>query len=501
MKLRTLCGALAFVAFALSIAFFAPGIDVAFASVAHPDISMAAAAIAAVPASVLSDFRKDAMPSVSLPALMSARPAGLVGSVRNDAQNIEKLLGEVRQELQRVGDDVKRTAEDALKQSKESGSLSAEVKQKSDELLMAQGKLSAAHDKLTEKLEALETRSTDIEQKLASRRGGNGRDDPKSLGQMVTASEDVKNFFERSGAKGAVRITVANAITSATGSAGALITPQRDTEIVGIPRRQMTIRQLLQVGETTSNSIEYARMVTRTNAAAVVAEGAQKPESNYVWEQDDAPVRTIAHWIPVSRQAMDDIPQLQSEIDGELRYGLDLVEETEILKGDGTGQHLHGLVPQATAYADQGIVVVGATKIDILRLALLQASLAEYSADGVVINPVDWADIELTKDGENRYIFANVIQMAGPQLWGRPVISTQAMDTDEFLVGAFRMAAKIWDRMDTEVLISSEDRDNFVKNMLTVRAEKRLALAVKRSQALVSGDFTTAIAAVPTPTP
>ncbi|MFC7064846.1 phage major capsid protein [Brucella rhizosphaerae] len=436
---------------------------------------------------------KHFMPSVALAALMAARPAGIVGSVRNDAQNIEKLLGEVKSELARVGGDVKQTAEDALKQAKESGTLTAEVKQKADELLMAQGKLSAAHDKLTERLESLETKSTDIEQRVASRRGGGGEQSVKSLGQMVGESEDLKNFVNKSGAKGAVRIVIQNAITSAPGSAGPLITPQRDTEIVGIPRRQMTIRQLLSVGETASNSIEFARMVTRDNKAGVVAEGAQKPESNYIWEVADAPVRTIAHWVPVSRQAMDDVSQLQSEIDGELRYGLDFVEEAELLKGDGTGQHIHGLVPQATPYANPGVTVVNATKIDILRLAILQASLAEYPADGIVLNPTDWADIELTKDGENRYIFANVIQLAGPQLWGRPVIATQAMDIDEFLTGAFRMAAKIWDRMETEVLISSEDRDNFIKNMLTVRAERRLALAVKRRAALVTGDFATAL--------
>ena len=440
---------------------------------------------------------KHFMPSVALAALMAARPAGIIGTVRNESQNIEKLLGEVKRELERVGSSVKQTAEEALKQAKESGTLTAETKQKADELLMAQGKLSAAQDKLTERLESLETKSTDIEQRMASRRGGGGDGGVKSLGQMVGASDDLKNFVAVSGAKGSVRVVVKNAITSATGSAGALIVPERDNEIVGIPKRQMTIRQLLSVGPTTSNSVEYARMVTRTNNAAVVAETAQKPESNYVWEPDDAPVRTIAHWVPVSRQAMDDIPQLESEIDGELRYGLDLVEEAELLKGDGTGQHLHGLVPQATAYANPGVTVVNPTKIDILRLAILQASLAEYPADGIVLHPTDWADIELTKDGENRYIFANVIQLAGPQLWGRPVIGTQAMDLDEFLVGAFRTAAKIWDRMDIEVLISSEDRDNFIKNMLTVRAEKRLALAVKRPGALVTGDFTTAL----TPTP
>jgi HK97 family phage major capsid protein len=435
---------------------------------------------------------KHYMPRASLAALMAARPAGIVGSVRNeagvDAAKLEKLLGDVNSELKRVGDEVKTTAEQALQQSKDAGKVTDEVKAKADELLTAQAKLNDAQNKLTGRLEQLETRSTDIEQRLASRRGSGGDDPVKSLGQMVGESDDLKNFVSKQGAKGSVRITVQNAITSGSGSAGALIVPARDTEIIGLPRRQMTIRQLLDVGRTTSNSVEYARLVTRTNNAAVVAENTQKAESNLVYEQRDAPVRTIAHWIPVSRNTMDDIPQLQGEIDGELRYGLDIVEENEILKGDGTGQHILGLVPEATAYSP-AFAPADETDIDTLRLALLQVGLSDYRADGLVLHPTRWAKIELTKDGEQRYIFANVIQLAGPQLWGRPVVETQALDEDEFLTGAFRIAGKIYDRMDTEVLISSEDRDNFVKNMLTVRAEKRLALAVKRPGALVTGEF------------
>lgn len=129
-------------------------------------------------------------------------------------------------------------------------------------------------------------------------------------------------------------------------------------------------------------------------------------------------VRTIAHFVHVSRQAMEDAAQLQTEIDTELRYGLALTEELQILKGDGTGENLTGLVTEATAYS-AAFSVSGETMIDTLRLALLQASLAEYPADGIVLHPTDWARIELTKDGESRYIFANVVQMAGPQLWGR----------------------------------------------------------------------------------
>jgi HK97 family phage major capsid protein len=427
------------------------------------------------------------MPLVALAALLAnTRPAGVLGSVRADAQNLEKLLADVKSELTRVGDDVKRTAENALKQSKDAGTVSAEVKQTADKLLTDQAKLNDAMNKLTGRLEELSDRNLDLEQRVSSR-GRGGKDEVKSLGQQVSESDGLKQFVAQ-GARGTIKVPVQNVITSGAGSAGSLITPDRDPEIVGLPRRQMTIRQLLSVGRTTSNSVEYARMVSRALNAAVVAENTLKPESDLVWEPDDAPVRTIAHWIPVSRNAFDDIPQLEGEIDGELRYGLDLSEELEVLKGDGTGQHLHGLVPQASAYAP-AFAPENETDIDTLRLALLQASLAEYAADGIVINPIRWARIELTKDGEQRYIFANVIQMAGPQLWGRPVIATQAMEDDEFLVGAFRVAAKIYDRMDVEVLISSEDRDNFVKNMLTVRAEKRLALAVKRSAALVTGAF------------
>ena len=120
---------------------------------------------------------------------------------------------------------------------------------------------------------------------------------------------------------------------------------------------------------------------------------------------------------------------------------------------------------------------------------MLEASLALYPADGIVLHPADWMVIETTKDADNRYIFANPLAMAGPVLWGRRVVPTLSMTEDKFLVGAFRTAATVYDRMDTEVLISSEDRDNFVKNMLTVRAERRLALAVKRSAALIYGDF------------
>lgn len=426
---------------------------------------------------------KSKIGSLSLPlaAMLAARPAALVGPVRMEG-DLNALLKEVKQTLEKVESDVKKTAESALNEAKKAGQVSNETKDAADRLLQSQTLMQKAFDTLTGKVESLDSRNQDLEQKLAQRRNGGG-EPVLSIGQQIVADKAVKAFLE-----GGARGTVKHAITSGSGSAGALIRPDRDQELVGIPRRQMTIRQLLTQGNTTSNSVEFARQTTRTNNARPVTEGAQKPESVYVWELADAPVRTIAHWIPVSRQAMDDAVMLAGEIDTELTYGLDLVEEVQMLKGDGVGQNLEGLVTAATPY-DPAFVLSNSTMIDDLRLAILQASLSEYQADGIVLNPIDWARIELMKDGEQRYIFANVIQMAGPQLWGKPVVATNAMDEDEFLVGAFRMAATIWDRMETEFLLSSEDRDNFIKNMLTARAEKRVALGIKRPAALITGDF------------
>lgn len=430
---------------------------------------------------------KSMMPQVSLAALEAGRPRGALGAPRAEAAGrVEALLADVKAELERIGGDVKRTAEEALAEAKRTGGQTQETKARADELINKFTGLSEAQANLEGKLEALETRSTDIEQVLADRRG-RGRQAPKSMGAQVAESEDVKALAAKGG-KGTIRVEVQNAITSIDGSAGDLIWSDRETEIVGLPQRQMTIRRLLMPGRTASNLVEYAKMITRTNSAAPVTEGAQKPESNYVWDRADAPVRTIAHFVHVSRQALEDAAVLQSEIDGELRYGLDLVEETQLLKGSGIGENLSGLVTEATAYSAE-FAPTSETMIDVLRLAMLQVVLAEYPATGIVLHPTDWARIELQKDGEQRYLWASPRGSNGPGLWGLPVVETQSMDADEFLVGAFRMAATIYDRMDAEVVISSEDRDNFIKNMLTVRAEKRLALAVKRPAALVTGDF------------
>ncbi len=247
------------------------------------------------------------------------------------------------------------------------------------------------------------------------------------------------------------------------------------------------MRDLLSVVPTSSNLIQYVRQTDRTIRAAPVAEGAQKPESDLGFELKEAPVRTVAHWIPCPRQTFEDVEGLGALIDGELRYGLHLVEEGQIISGDGTDQNLMGLIPQALPYAP-AFAVAHENALDRILLAIVQAQQARLPVDGVLINDVTWAQLISLKDAEGRYLAG---AGGGPfgtlpgLLWQVRVVPTPSMQRDECLVGAFRLGARLHDRMTPEVLVSSEDRDNFIKNMLTIRAEQRVALSVRVPDAFV----------------
>jgi HK97 family phage major capsid protein len=399
----------------------------------------------------------------------------------------ESDLAALAVELKKAADEVKKQADTANVELKNLGALTADTKKAADEALIKHNEIAA--------------RVTEIEQKMV-RPGGEGGERRKSVGQQVVENKDVLAFL-KSGGKGRISVPVKAIIsaltTDADGSAGDLIVPQRQPGIVALPERRMTIRDLLTPGTTTSNAIQYVKETGFTNNAATVSEtsGAAKPQSEIKFDIVTTAVTTIAHWVLATKQILDDVPQLRSVIDGRLRYGLMYVEEGQLLNGGGTGTDLNGIYTQATAYSAPLVPTAAGnlTKIDVIRLAMLQAMLAEFPATGIVMNPIDWADIELTKTDDGAYLFANPQGGADPRLWRLPVVETQAMTVDKFLTGAFKLGAQIFDREEANVEISTEDSDNFRKNLVTIRAEERLALADYRPEAFVKGDFSDALAA------
>ena len=391
----------------------------------------------------------------------------------------ELELKGLTEDLKKATDEVKTFAERVEKEMKNLGAATDETK--------------ANADKALTEMNTISQRLTDVEQKMARRTGGDPPQQLKSLGQYVTDDEKVKALLELK--NGQARVTVElKDILSGPGTWGPGVSPSNSLviadrqPIVQPPMRQLVVRDLITPGSTTSNAIEYPVETDNpaVTGAAVVSEAALKPQSNITFDLKSVPVRTLAHWMKASRQIMDDVPQLRSYIDGRLRYGLGYVEENELLYGDGTGQHILGIVPQATAYA-AAFTPANLQNIDILRLAALQATLALYPASGYVLHPTDWAKIELTKDAQQRYIVGDPQNQIAKRLWALPVVDTPAMQVGKFLTGAFRMGAQIFDRLSIEVMISTEDQDNFVRNMVTIRAEERLALAVYRPAAFIYG--------------
>ena len=349
------------------------------------------------------------------------------------------------------------------------------------------GKLDADVKQALEKAKTVENILMDIEQKMARKPGaGGGR--IESWGQQVVDSDQVKMLADvKDTQPGRVRIEVRD-ITSAAASGGALTPPGRDTTVNRIAGRRALVRDLLTTINTSSGTVEYVDQTSRDNQAAPQVEGALKAESSYAFELKSTPIRTIAHWTKASVQVLDDAPQLMSIIDEELLYGLEIAEEDQLLFGGGTGATLDGLVTNATAYADL-LSLAGPTMIDTVGTAMLQVSLVHYVPNGVIVNPADWMRMRLLKDADGKYLLGDPQSDAPLVLFGLPVVPTPAMTIDKFLVGDFRAAATLYDRQAASVQLSTEGGDNFVRYMVTIRAEERIGLALKNATALSYGDF------------
>ncbi|HGH1706304.1 TPA: phage major capsid protein, partial [Salmonella enterica subsp. enterica serovar Mississippi] len=395
---------------------------------------------------------------------------------------VNDILKKVTASIEEATGKFNAKAEEAVKEAQKSGKLSEETKAAVD-------KMASEFNALREAEKTLKAAIGELEQHVAQMPLANAKHTVETVGQQVISAEALKTFS--ASVEGGKRVSIpVNAALISSGVAEGVVEPQRLPGIDTTPKQRLFIRDLIAPGRTSSPAIFWVQQTGFTNKAAVVAENTTKPYSDIAFATKITPVTTIAHMFKASKQILDDFAQLQSTVDAEMRYGLKYVEEQEILFGDGTGVHLHGIVPQASAFSAE-FRVEQQNGIDDLRLAMLQAQLARFPASGHVLHFIDWAKIELTKDTLGRYILANPSGLAGPTLWGLPVVATEAAAfKGKFLTGAFNAGAQIFDREDANVVISTENADDFEKNMISIRCEERLALAVKRPEAFIYGSFT-----------
>lgn len=388
-----------------------------------------------------------------------------------------KDLPQLAEELKKRTDEVKAIAEDFNGKAAKGEKLSQDAKDAADGAMT--------------KLNELRAQVEELEQK-AARKAGSDQAEHRSLGQQFVDSKGFKDLAESPSQRGRadmqVKATITLATTDTLGAAGDTVQVTRVPGLVAPPERRMTVRDLITPGRMDGNALEYVKETGFVNNAGMVAEAAAKPQSDLKFDLVSTTAKVIAHYVKASRQILSDSAMLASYIDGRLRYGLAFKEEQQLLNGDGTGQNLLGIIPQATAYAAPG-GLTSAQAMDQMRLAMLQAELAEYPATGHVMNPIDWTRIELLKDTTGRYIIGNPQGTTAPSLWGLPVVATAAIDQDKFLTGAFKLGAQLFDRWLARVEVATENEDDFIKNLVTILAEERLALAVYRPEAFIYGDL------------
>ena len=349
----------------------------------------------------------------------------------------------------------------------------------------------------------LASRLSELEKRAAREPEGDyvAANDDLPLAAALLDSKDVQNLNRDFRGKAVVKLTGERAaITSAPTTVGSntsagtsLVPAHRVPGIITPYERELRVRDVIGSARTTSNNVEYPRETKFDNKAAPVSEGTLKPQSDLEFELFNAPVRTIAHTFKISRQMLDDVPALAAYVGRRGTYGLKFVEDQQLLFGDGTGQNILGIVPQATAFAPE-FSDAADTAFDRVNQAISQAEDAEIPVNAIVLNRRDWRRMLGIKDGDERYISSqSPFGSQAQQLWNLPVVATNAMPAGEFVVGAFQDGATIFDRLDVEVLLSTENEDDFVRNLATVRVESRLALAVFRPEAFVAGDLEPAV--------
>jgi len=272
----------------------------------------------------------------------------------------------------------------------------------------------------------------------------------------------------------------ATTLTEDPASGGKLLVPQYLPGIVSLNFKRLVIADLMASGTTTSNSIVYMIETTFTNAAAPTAEAAAKPESALVFDQRTEPVSKIAHWIPVTEELLEDVSAIQAYIDARLRLGVQLAEEDQLLNGNGTAPNLLGLMNRsglATAVARGTATNAEAILQQITNIA----TTAFVYPDGIVINPANWFTTITMKDTQGRYFGDGPFQsLPTANLWGTPVAVTPSIVAGTSLVGAYSTMAQVFRKGGIRVEASNSHQDYFIKNLVAIRAEERLALAVYR---------------------
>lgn len=338
----------------------------------------------------------------------------------------------------------------------------------------------------------------------------------KTLGERFTSSDEFRGWLSgvapsgriAESAKGlhspAVAFSAKDLLLTGASptSAGALVDADRLGLLDGLAQfqRPLTIVDLITLGQTGSDTVEYARVTATTNNARPVPEGtiadfaewntsglaSTKPPSSLALEKVTAAVKTIAHWLPATKRALSDAAQIQTLIDQFLRYGLAETTEDQILTGDNIGENFEGILATSGTQGQ-------AWDTDLLtttrKARTLVRTVGRARPTAFVFHPNDNERIDLLRNLAGDFYFGGPSSTPSAPLWGLPRVESEAMPEGTGMVADWRMAV-LWDREEAAIQVSDSHADFFVRNLVAILAEMRAAFGVIRPTAFVEIDLT-----------
>lgn len=288
-------------------------------------------------------------------------------------------------------------------------------------------------------------------------------------------------------------------------SGGALVVNDRQPDIVPLRFRPLRLVDMITVGQTDSDTVEYVEMTGFTNNAAETAEATAtagtsgtKPESALAMALRTANVRTIAHWIPATKRALADAGQLRTLIDGLLRLGLDLRLDQQVVSGDGVGENLRGIRNTVgigvvnRVEAASGNTLTPEAVLDAIHRAITTVRVSFFEPTAIGIHPSDYEIVRLARTGkpavantgttagsygEGEYLMGDPSQAGAERIWGLVPVVSAAFPAGFPLIGDYAQAV-LWLREGTQVLASDTHMDFFVRNLVAILAELRTAFGV-----------------------
>jgi HK97 family phage major capsid protein len=322
----------------------------------------------------------------------------------------------------------------------------------------------------------------------------------KSLTEVVkdAYTKGLESWKEQ-GKKGMVEVELNLKAISDTNITGDIPQAMRELGINKTPKEGVIIRSLVFNGTTDSPVVDWIEKVSETGVPIFLAELDSFPEEETNYEVFTSTVKKIGGMTKVSEEKLEDIDWMMNEIRAELIERHDIVVDNQILAGNGAGNNLLGIIPQATAFtpsATFSLNVADPNKSDVLRVAIAQIRAAEFNANVIVLHPDEVASMELEKAGDGHYILPPFRAADGLTVKGVRVVESTKIALDNFLVMDASKAG-VFVRRQPRLEIGF-DQDDFSTDKRTVKLSERMAFRIKGRdlQAFVTGNFTAALAAI-----